>query len=143
MPQVLPIAPPLLEAAHAFEAEAQWPPWSVTRGWVMPVYPPNDCTSARRGLALEPDADGASVTLAAHVESAKLQRLHVAFVARERGVQRVTTMLGPSRQEFVHTADAHECFSVEMSNIRMAPGEYPLTIETGHLGVVLDRYWFE
>jgi hypothetical protein len=142
-PQVWPVETRTLQTAQSFEAEAEWPPWSVSRGWVMPVYPPNDCTSARRGLALEPDAAGASVTLAVHVESPQLKRLHVAFVARERGRQQLTLSLGQLRHDVDRQADAHECFAIETASLRMTPGEHRLTIETGRLGIVLDRYWFD
>lgn len=56
--------PGALLARDRYEAESQWPALAVTQGWIRPVYPPNGCTSARRGLSLEPVATDARLSSA-------------------------------------------------------------------------------
>lgn len=52
---------PSVGAAARFEAEAEWPPLTVSGGWVQPDFVP--CASNGRGLRLHPTSPSASASL--------------------------------------------------------------------------------
>jgi hypothetical protein len=140
---VVPLSPGQLNSLFGFEAEAEWPPWRVDAGWVLPVYPPNDCTSAQRGLSLEPVNGKSIVTLALPVEHAGVYRLRVNWVARRSGRQTATLSLAQRQFDVDRDALTHQCFETIHEGLRLDSGELPMTIESGPLGLVIDRYRLE
>lgn len=157
-PQISRIDPSELLALDRYEAESQWPVLAVTQGWVRPVYPPNGCTSSRRGLSLEPTEaaaparrstlprpdrlleTGARVQLSLYAATGGLTRLGFGFVARQGGRQSVSLWIAEREMVVDRDAQTHECFEVELTDIPLQQGEQPLVVETGSRGIVLD-YW--
>jgi len=129
-----------LTALSRFEAEAQWPALAVDSGWVRPVFPPNDCSSARRGLALEPVNGKASVTLALYAPHAGSYDILFGFVGRKTGRQRFTLKLGNEEHVVEQDALEHECFTKTLDGGSLVAGDQSLRIDTNALGIVVD-YW--
>lgn len=138
--QLLPLLPDELSSWTRFEAEAEWPALRVDSGWVRPVFPPNDCSSSRRGLALEPIGGKAAATLGLYAERAGLFDIEVGFVGRSTGRQRIALTIGPAERVIEQDALEHQCFTRALENVELAIGEQPLRVTTNELGVVLD-YW--
>jgi hypothetical protein len=141
--QVTPIRADELSKLEGFEAEASWPPLTVHQGWVLPVYPPNDCTSALRGLSLEPVSGRAKATLALPVEERGVYRLRVNWVARRGGLQEVTLNVGPHQRDVHRDALTHQCFETVHDDLLLESGETRFTIETLAQGIIIDRYRLE
>ncbi|HEY5958278.1 MAG TPA: hypothetical protein VIV60_17055, partial [Polyangiaceae bacterium] len=138
-----PVMEPTIAALTRFEAEAEWPALAVEHGWVRPVYPPNDCTSGQRGLAIEPveDTDDApAATVAIYAQTAGAKRIELGLVARASGPQRLRVVIGDSAFVVERSALAHQCWTTEIPNVNLARGEQPMRLETNALGTVLD-YW--
>src|SRR5690606_34213594 len=57
------LPPPPLPDIIRLEAEYDWPPVSVSGGWVHPDWPPGSCVSLRRGLRLRADPGPVRVEL--------------------------------------------------------------------------------
>lgn len=134
------IAPEQLSALRRFEAEAEWPAMSVAQGWVRPVFPPNDCTSARRGLALEPSKGASNATLALYAEESGLHRLELGLVARQTGLQELTLTVGGHTFKMSVQGLAHQCLKVAFERVELKRGEQLAVFDTGATGIVLD-YW--
>jgi hypothetical protein len=137
------ISPEQLRSYEWFEAEAEWPPIEVRKGWVLPVYPPNDCTSQLRGLSLEPTSGRSQMTLELPVAASGVYRLQLAWVARQTGRQQATLELGGQRRVVDRDAQNHQCFETVHPGIQLESGPQRLSIEAGPLGLVLDRYRLE
>lgn len=123
-----------------YEAESQWPVLAIEQGWVRPVYPPNGCTSARRGLALEPALSGASAQLTLYSEQPGTAEIELGFVARKAGHQRIAVRIGQREVVVDRDAQAHECFEARLHDVTLGRGEQSFWVQTNDLGVVLD-YW--
>lgn len=142
-PRVTPLSAEQLLGYAWFEAEAEWPPIEVKRGWVLPVYPPNDCTSQQRGLSFEPTQGRAQTTLELPVETTGIYRLHMTWVGRKTGRQRATISVGGRNFLVDRDAQNHQCFETVHEGIKLESGAQRLSIEAGPLGLVLDRYRLE
>jgi hypothetical protein len=139
-PRVAPIDQSELAGLTRFEAESQWPVLAVRKGWVRPVFPPNDCTSARRGLSFEPIGGSAVAELSLVAEHAGLHRLRLGLVAQRSGRQRVRLTIGDRHYDVAHDALAHQCTAALIENVELRRGEQGFTIETGDMGAIVD-YW--
>lgn len=139
-PKLSVIAPDQLLALHRFEAEAQWPALSVEQGWVRPVYPSNDCSSARRGLALNPAGSGVRAELALYSEHSGPVGLRLGFVAQQSGLQHIVVQIGQRTHVIERDEQANACFEEKLEGTRLELGEQSLTIEAGAKGIVVD-YW--
>lgn len=142
-PSVTRLLPEQLNGQRWFEAEAEWPPLRVDSGWILPVYPPNDCTSALRGLSLEPVDGRARATFALPVESTGMYRLRISWVARRTGVQAAHLTVGSHHHDVRRDALTHQCFETTHEDLRLDAGEHSISIESGPLGIVIDRYRLE
>jgi hypothetical protein len=140
LPRLEPVTPAAISAFTRFEAEAEWPALAVADGWVRPVYPPNDCTSGRRGLALEPTLDSAVATLAIHSSISAARTVEFGFVAHATGLQQLHVSVGEARFDIERQALVHQCWTAEIPQVPLMQGEQPMRIETNALGVVVD-YW--
>jgi len=139
-PQLSVVATEELLARSRFEAEAQWPALRVDKGWVRPVFPPNSCCSARRGLALNSATDGVRAELALYSEYAGPVELVFGFVAQQSGGQRIVVQLGHRTHVIERDALVHECFQEKIQTALPVTGEQPIVIEAGARGIVVD-FW--
>jgi hypothetical protein len=137
------LSPGHLATLSWYEAEAEWPPLQVAQGWVLPVFPPNDCTSSLRGLSLEPVDGKATATLALPVEKSGKYRLRIGWVARRPGRQSATLRVGSYTLDVSHDALNHQCYETIHDGLLLDAGERSLTITSGPLGIVIDRYRLE
>jgi hypothetical protein len=138
--ELLPLLPDELSSWSRFEAEAEWPALRVDNGWVRPVFPPNDCSSGRRGLALEPIGGRAAATLGLYAERAGRHDIEFGFVGRRTGRQRIVLTIGSTVRVVELDALEHQCFTRSIEDVDLVIGEQPLRVTTNELGVVLD-YW--
>ncbi len=139
-PEVISISPNELSLLTRFEAESQWPALAVESGWVRPVFPPNDCTSGRRGLSLEPVHGRVSASLSIYAEGAGSHRIKLGFVARKTGQQQIAVNLGARNYWFEQDALEYQCFAKTLDGVALSAGEQTIRIEADALGVVVD-YW--
>jgi hypothetical protein len=120
-----------------FEAESSWPLLRAGPGWVEPVYPPNDCTSARRALRFHSDGNRAEAVLALSVPEAGNYRVTLGWVAAAVGPYRATVSMGSEPHRFAGDQVEHRCFSVEIPMVTLNRGEHPVTVtvEEGELSL--------
>lgn len=119
-------------ATPRFEAEAEWPPLAVSKGWAMPVFA--GCASGGRALSLRSSGEGSAITVELPLLRAEQFRLRAGWAA-ESDTEGRTIVLG------TETRAPHkkgECWSTEGPTLALGPGSHRVSVATHSPGVALD-----
>lgn len=140
MPSIEPWVPCRAPDTLRFEGEATWPPVSVSKGWVMPVYPTVGHASSGRALAIEPTSGRSDVSLVFGPLQAGHYDLSLHWLVSRSGKQDVLADVAGTELSIVGSAPAGRSLTSHRELKLSSNGELQLRIRTGRSGILLDYF---
>jgi hypothetical protein len=119
-----------------FEAEAEWPPFSVWGGWVEPSY--FGCADASRGLRFHPleRSAGAGMTLELAALDSLPHPLRIRWL-REPGPETVLALRGAGFETSAHiAAGAVDCVTVELPAVKLPTSPIEIRFQASRPGIL-------